>query len=508
MESQPADDAILSKYSFIFFLILPSTVLGQRRFKLTLSNILINYLLMKRKLLPLLLTVISISSFAQDSSFQLKDYKYRTPGFTALELNLGFSGALSDVNVLEPYRRKYSNWNLYPSDLNYYRTISTDKRIHTSVIRFSPAGNYNTYSQNDTSIKSHSFQYNVYWNYTDRYYKKNNWFWEWGTILNHSLGTNNSKYTAFNHTINNLLAENTFMLGVGKGRIENVTDAQTALYILNDLEQQGLLNDHPSPEATMQFAQIITAINNKRVFDNRRRRIYEFTQIDSFLKASGLVSVNDIRYFTTVNDNWVMAYNPYRSSGSNWYIRLLPGGGIQQENNYYKADGMNNSGKRKITYASLGPLFGYENNKPLNLKWQRNFTTFISYQKKWKNEENRSVFNGSETEWKTDTKEWQTRLYSRYGWGYFPNNRTAINAYLQLDASFGKSYEPIIYKEMRIIKPEIDFSADYFLSYRTRFNAHWNLSYKTVRAVSLANETLKGHDFYTGISFGLTHSIL
>jgi hypothetical protein len=463
---------------------------------------------MKRKLLPLLLTVISITSFAQDSSFQLKDYKYRTPSFTALDFDLGFSGWANDDKVLNASQRKQSTWQLFPSNLTYYHTVSTDKKVHTSVIRFSPTGNYNTYSQNDTSTKSHSFQYNVYWNYTDRYYRKNNWFWEWGTILNHTLGNNNSKYTAFNYTNNNLLAENTFMLGLGKGRIENVTDAQTALYILNDLEQQGLLNDHPSPEATMQFAQLITAVNNKRVFDNRRRRIYEFTQIDSFLKASGLVSVNDIRYFTTVNDNWVMAYNPYRSSGSNWYIRLLPGGGIQKDNSNYKEVGLTSSIKGKKTYANLTPLIGYESNKPLNLKWQRNFMTIFSYKKNWNNVENRYTYNGSENVFEIDTKEWETRLYGRYGVGYFPNNRTAINTYINLLATYGKSSEPIIYKEMRIIQPAFEFSADYFLSYRTRLNAHCNLSYKSMRAVSITNETLKGHEFYTGISFGLTHSIL
>jgi hypothetical protein len=164
--------------------------------------------------------------------------------------------------------------------------------------------------------------------------------------------------------------------------------------------------------------------------------------------------------------------------------------------------------KGKKTYANLTPLIGYESNKPLNLKWQRNFMTIFSYKKNWNNVENRYTYNGSENVFEIDTKEWETRLYGRYGVGYFPNNRTAINTYINLLATYGKSSEPIIYKEMRIIQPAFEFSADYFLSYRTRLNAHCNLSYKSMRAVSITNETLKGHEFYTGISFGLTHSIL
>jgi hypothetical protein len=348
----------------------------------------------------------------------------------------------------------------------------------------------------------------VYWNFTERFYRKNNWFLELGNTLKHSLATSKSKYSNYDYTNNYLFAENTFMLGFGKGRIENVTDAQTALYILNDLEQQGLLNNSPNPQLTTQFAQLITAINNKRVFDNLRKRIYEFTQIDSFLKTSGLISVNDIRYFTSINDNWVMAYNPYRLSGANWYIHVSPGGGITTNNSYNKADGMNNYGKHKITHTNLTPLIGYENYKPVNLKWQRNFMTTMSFQKNWNRDEIRSLFYGSEFISKSETKEWKTRLYSMYGWGYFPNNRTAINASVQLDASLSKTSDPLLFKEMRIIQPGIVFSADYFLSYRTRLTAFWGLNYKSTRTVSIANETFKGHEFSTGIYLGLAHAIL
>ncbi len=50
-----------------------------------------------------------------------------------------------------------------------------------------------------------------------------------------------------------------------------VQDAQMALYILNDLQQQGLLNAPVSPEIAQSFAELITDIRNKRVFDSRRK---------------------------------------------------------------------------------------------------------------------------------------------------------------------------------------------------------------------------------------------
>jgi hypothetical protein len=154
------------------------------------------------------------------------------------------------------------------------------------------------------------------------------------------------------------------------------------------------------------------------------------------------------------------------------------------------------------------PLLGYENYKPLNLKWQRNFSTILSFQKKWNSDETRNIYFGTESVSEIDTWESLTRLYSRYGWGYFPSNRTAINAFIQMNTSFAKFSTAMTYKQMRIISPEIDFSADYFLSYRTRLTAHWNLNYKSSRAVTNTNETVNSHELSSGISFGLTHSIL
>jgi hypothetical protein len=463
---------------------------------------------MKKRLLPFFLLIIIHSTYAQDSSFQLKDYKYRTPGYKALNLDLSLSGSVGDNNAIDYYHKKQSHFDLYPSNLYYYHTVNTDKRIHSSTIRFSPAGGHSSFNQNDTVSRSNALQYNLYWNHNDRFYKQNNWFWEWGNNLDHSLGSSNSKYLANKYTSNNLLAENTLMLGIGKGRVENVSDAQMALYILNDLGQQGLLNSQPNAEQTKHFAELITSINNKRVFDNRKKRIYEFTQMDSFLKTSGLITVNDIRYFTTLNDNWVMAYNPYRSSGANWYVHILPGAGIHKTSNDSRNETVYSSNRQQQTYANFTPLIGYGNYKPVSLKWQRNFVTIISYHKKWNTIKNTNVFLGSETISKTDSKEWNAELYSKYGWGYFPNNRTAVNASFQLDASYGKAPEAIPFRQLRFIKPGIEFSADYFLSFRTRITAYWNLNYKSSYAVTNLNETVKWHEFYTSFSFGLSHAIL
>ena len=124
---------------------------------------------------------------------------------------------------------------------------------------------------------------------------------------------------------NDIFIKDNPILGLGKGRIEMVNDAQMALFILNDLENQGLIVNKGSREQQYAFAEVITDINNQRVFDNRRKRIYELQRIDSFIKTSGLSSTTDIRHFTTINDNWIYAFNPLRQHGNQWYVSINPG---------------------------------------------------------------------------------------------------------------------------------------------------------------------------------------
>jgi hypothetical protein len=142
-------------------------------------------------------------------------------------------------------------------------------------------------SQDNRDYKTKGGLVRLVWRFDDRYFKDNNWFYQVGNELYSSFRKYNIQDTSFNNTINSITTDETFTLGFGKGRIEWVQDAQMALYLLNDLERQGLLNkpvDHVTANA---FAQLITAINNKRVFDSRKRRIYELTQIE-LLTTTGL----------------------------------------------------------------------------------------------------------------------------------------------------------------------------------------------------------------------------
>jgi len=90
--------------------------------------------------------------------------------------------------------------------------------------------------------------------------------------------------------------------------------------------------------------------------------------------------------------------------------------------------------------------------------------------------------------------------------GYFPNNRTAVNASLQLEASHIKFDNPS-FKNATVITPSVNFSADYFISYKTRLSAHWYLYYDKTFLNPIAGKQIETYNFNTNISFGLSHIV-
>ena len=91
-------------------------------------------------------------------------------------------------------------------------------------------------------------------------------------------------------------------LGLGFGRIEDVTDARQAIYMLEALHKNGVLSRQLSNEEVVALAQKISSEKNKRFFDSRLHKIDEISAVDSFFVASKALSKNDASYFTALYD--------------------------------------------------------------------------------------------------------------------------------------------------------------------------------------------------------------
>jgi hypothetical protein len=462
---------------------------------------------MKTKILLPFFCLLSAVCFSQDSVFHLKDYKYRTKGYRSLEFNLSVSGNANSYKQSSLPEQEDRVLNIYPSSISYGKIFSTDKRYHSSVISLSTSYRLQMNKSGQNETKSKDYQASLNWNSEDRFYGRNNWFFQ---VANHLYAKEvfvKQKSTLQNVRITTPALDESLLLGFGKGRLETVQDAQMALFILNDLKEQGLIESLPSAETINQFAQLITDINNRRVFDFRRKRIYELTQMEKFLREKGISSATDIRHFTIINDNWTLAFNPYRLSGANWYLNLKSSAEIGKPKETTKDDNAATITEQYNNVLGIGPRLGYENYKPINLKWQRNFGGNVSWQTGRSKINHKTTLNGTSTETKTESKQHQTELYAFYGIGFFPNNRTKLNAAIDVRAT-KYQYELAAINNRTFLRPSFNFSTDYFINYRTRLYAEAYVyhEYNHYKNSSLPSYT--NNESRSGFSLGISHYFL
>lgn len=421
-----------------------------------------------------LLSFLCLASvaFSQDSTFQLKDYKYRTTGFQALTLNVGLSGSYYK-NERTNTNSKSSSFDAGPFSVYYYKIRSTNQvweQFSASTLgAYSSSNNSDSFNNSYSNYKAFRNSLNTDW--IRRMYKANGWFLEIGGALTAQLDNRTQKATPQNFRQNGFTVQGNVSFGVGKGRVEWVQDAQMALYILAGLSSQGLLDTKPTTETTTAFAQLITDIRNKRVFDFRRRRVYELTRIDSFLRTSRLVAKTNIRHFTTVNDNWAFAINPFRSSGSFWYVRVKPGVGYNRRFSNYAFTTPSSTAEIINTYPMVSPVAGYERYKPVSLKWQHNMGVSLAYIYTADHSQQNYVQGASTSVVKNTLESHDIELRSFYGWGFFPNSRTQLTSTVDLIARHSN-----VYDEYTVL-PVVQVSADYFLGYQTFLSAGFNLRY-------------------------------
>jgi hypothetical protein len=105
-------------------------------------------------------------------------------------------------------------------------------------------------------------------------------------------------------------------LGFGKGRMNYVTDAVQAMFILQDLQSQS--PTIYSAEQVEAIAQGVTLIRNNRYLDYRIRYKTQLRMLDSVLQENGVKPTNVIDYFTTISDNWLYGNRISRMSGRSW----------------------------------------------------------------------------------------------------------------------------------------------------------------------------------------------
>lgn len=393
-----------------------------------------------------MLLFLNFNSKAQFESIDLKTYKLTNYRFKALgtRLNTRNDGSFWDsksTNWDYTYKSK-SNQNHISGggDLNFSSTIYSRKYSGYHGVSFGFYTGYNEgsrdnkvqspWSVSESSEKTSSnisvFQLNGF--SENRFYMKSDFFWGVNLKTNQYTTYSYSKSKDDTDEIRQIASScesrNSIGLQLGKGRIENTTDARLAIYILDDLLKKGRLSHTPSEDEVFAFADFITKTLNKRVTDYRIKRINEYVAIDSFLVSNGLANKTDGLYFGLIDDNWNYARAQTWSTGSELYFEVVPI--LNYFNRFDKLTQLSVTKTRsELMEYGLGINAGYRSAWISGLKWQQGYSV-----------------NGSFNIFKYDTV---GNYYSRHNYknltgnanyyvSYIPNTRTVISGGVNISA--------------------------------------------------------------------------
>ena len=457
---------------------------------------------MKKHFFALLsILIISSASIAQVETFDLSKFKLPYLKYQSLNLNFNTSNQIQGDSWKDTsdYNFNYSNIYSYLSlGGYYYMYLNTPNEqsiysLGSDLYLYPYSGNKRIYDDKSTE-QSYSTSINFHINGSSRnsFYISSPLFIEVGPSLginysrnfNKSLRKDDDGNTTFEYIskYNTPEINTSLEVGVGYGRIEQVTDAQMALFILKDLKKENRLTREPTHEEIYKFAELISQKRNQRFFDSRHRTIEEVKAIDSFLTSLGLSDQTDATYFTTIYDNWLYANNPYRASG----FRVSGGPSISYNTSQFNSSWElleptqdNNETKSKEGFMGYGVWLSATDEKPINHYWQRSISASGQYV---------LINNTSTINENPKTKRLQDNLEVNLNasMGYYPTTRTYINFGLgsgmrvnNMDKNFypaDTDYDDEQFRYVRIYAGP-NASGYYYFSPKLRLNFSGGLNY-------------------------------
>ncbi len=425
---------------------------------------------MKKTLLLITLSLSAHIIFAQQDS-GLKNFKYRINHFQAIGLNVSGGGDYRKYNYASPGTEKNSA-SSGAFGASYYSFKSTNKiQLTTSGALYSSFHSGKSTSVNDAT-KGRSFSISPSFSILNRWFSKSN-FVELGTEV--SANHNTSKNTGQNSTGQNKQGQYTLLIktGIGKGRLENITDMQNALWLDKTLVESKSLSRSLTAEELNGLGKAITKGNNTRVLDARKRTQFTLSTVDAYLQQQGLISKTDINYFSNLNDILFFAFNTPRLSGMEKYIRFTPsltGSGKDQTQTK-----PSERYKDKFIIKSLELTAGIGKYSPKNLVHQNNYGGFLKLAD-IDNDVTMHWFDstGLLSELKSNGITRNASINLFYEHAIYPNTRTIINFNFQSEYGYFKAASLNGF----FGRSSLFGVLNYFISYRTRLTCNIGAEYQ------------------------------
>jgi hypothetical protein len=415
---------------------------------------------MSKTLLTLVLSIAFFSAFSQQDSL-LKNFKYRIDRYQAINFTVGGAGSLSNYDDGFHSINNHSSGGNFGG--NFYSVKSTGRILLTTTANLGTSLNIDKSKSTGATNKNTTLSVAPGITVLNKWFSKNK-FTELGAELysygySNKISSDGALYNLDKQGQYNIV----FNTGIGKGRLENVTDMQNALWLSKALTTENTLSRSLSDEELNELGRTITKANNTRVLDARKRTQFMLETVDNYLQQKGLINKTDIRYFSNLNDILFFAFNSPRLSGTEKFIRLKPGisaYGTRQKQSYNvsKSDHV-------ATSKSLALSTGINKYNPTNLVHQNNYgaAVILSYNS-LDFTEKYTAAGSTPINAKTNTILKQAGVNLFYEHAIYPNTRTTINFNLQAQAGY-QAQETVtsFYHSTNLAG-----SVNYFISYRTR----------------------------------------
>jgi hypothetical protein len=297
----------------------------------------------------LLIAFISICTNGFSQDLDLNNYRFRYQKYRGFTSQFGLDN--SSVQNYNTFTANAQNQNLFQNSVginnsfnlspSYYSLINTDALQQSSNWYLREQFNSSDGLNDDVrggKMKSNSIsnQTNLNIRQTSRFYKGQKFnYLSWTTQMHfnyfNSTGMNNPELVLEKFKNRNLGISANLQLGLGNGRLEYVSDAVLAMFIVKDLQNIGGFSiDKDQMEI---LAKSITFIKRQRYLDFRFALIDQLTMLDSAIEANSTYSDRDIQYFTTINDNWLYANTISRYSGKRLTYFLDVNLGVRNQRN-------------------------------------------------------------------------------------------------------------------------------------------------------------------------------
>ena len=430
--------------------------------------------------LSCLFCLFMTSLYAQYDNYPLNNYV--TPDYKRQSLDFNVGGQLGNSSSKQTIKQgnndsfnSLDNFSINGNtEANYNRVKNSASTQNVTNVSFLMNGGFNKLNREtdllqNTLISNGTYQFGLSFSNQGYYYRGNKQFILFTPSVGISVSGQKYKYdddsvNSYRNKDNSLRANTSFRLGLGKGRIEEVGDARQAVYILQDLQKQGVLKKELSNEEIDELAELITKEKYTRRLDSRIRLIQEITAIDSFMVAKGYVdNGHSVAYFTSLYDNWQFA-NVYRKSGNRFTFGIMPTyqySGQRSKTVYFNNNDFTQQDTSKNTRLGMALFTGFESEKPINLYWQRSASVALSFG--W--QDYKTMMD------RTDS--YQTALTANYGLAYYPNSRTSISGgiFETLDYNFNDDFN--IISSLTTLR----FEMSYYFSPQFRLNLNYQLGY-------------------------------